>query len=215
VTEAPAFATRARDLVVGGRSIRVLEVRDVDAALEHAVAGDGPAPYGAVLWGSGVALAEAIVSRELAGRRVVDVGVGVGATALLAATLGAEVIALDHDELALSLVSRAAEDAGLRVDPRRFDLMSDEPLPTAELYLFADLLYEPELAVRTAERVLEARGHGGRVLLADPDRSGRPRFLARLEAAGVPASFTDVRVRVPGDDEDSVVGVLELSPEMA
>ena len=215
MSEPAPIATRARDLVVGGRSIRALEALDVDAALNRAVAESRPAPYGVVLWSSGVALAEAIADRDLRGLRVVDVGAGVGVTSLLAATLGAEVIALDHDELALSLVKRAADEAGLKLTTQRLDLHSDEQLPLADLYLFADLLYEPKLAIRVAARVLEARANGGDVLLADPDRVGRVGFVEFLSQAGVHAPFTEHRVRVPGDEDDSIVGLFALSPEPA
>lgn len=210
-----AYGTRARELAVGGRTVRVLEIADVDAALDRAAAGDVPAPYGVVLWASGVALAEAVAARDVARRRVVDVGAGVGAASLTAAHAGAEVIALDHDALALALVRRAADEAGVRVEARAFDLMDDAPLPDADLYLFADLLYEPELAVRTAERALEAHASGAEVLLADPDRTSRPAFLARLTEGGVRAAFVDVQVRVPGDAEDARVGVLTLAARAA
>jgi predicted nicotinamide N-methyase len=204
------YRTRSQTLALRGGDVHVLEVADVDAVLDRATAEGGVAPYGVVLWASGVALAEAVVSRPLQGRRVVDVGAGVGAASLAAAARGARVIALDHDPTALKLLSRAAAEHGLDVDARAFDLYEDVPLPDADLYLFADLLYEPELAVRCGERVLECAARGAEVLLADPDRASRGAFLACLADGGLDARFVDTWARVPTDSKPTRVGVLHL-----
>lgn len=191
--------------------VNFFEVANVDAALEEAIRRDGPAPYGAVAWGSSVAVARALFEvGALAGRRVVDVGTGCGVVALVAARLGAEVLALDHDELALRLTSEAAKEQGLDVTTRRFDVAGSEALPEADVMVFADLLYEEELAEAVARRVVEARALGAEVYVADPGRVFRARFLAALSAAGTVASFRTVAVHVPGAERSSEVGLLVL-----
>src|SRR5215210_7884148 len=59
------------------------------------------APYWAVLWRSGVALARELGGEELGGRRVVELGCGLAAPSMVAARAGAVVLATDHDGEAL------------------------------------------------------------------------------------------------------------------
>lgn len=209
--------TRTKTLTLeGGLAVSCLEAAEADEVLERAIAGGGPPPYGAVLWASGVAVAERLAARDdLRGRRVLDVGSGNGLCALVAAAKGARVLALDVDPLALRLSEEAARQQGLTLQTRLFDVMGDEALPGlsgqgAALALFADLLYEEPLARAAAARVLEASRAGAEVLVGDPARTGRPAFLEALAAGGVEARFDDVTVRVPGEDLPQRVGVLHL-----
>jgi predicted nicotinamide N-methyase len=204
------YRTRVRELELPTGVLRVHEVAEIDAVLDAAAEGDLAAPYGVVLWPSGVALAHAVSNHALDGRVVIDVGAGVGAASLAAARCGARVVALDFDPLSLRLIALSASEHELNVSTERFDLYDEAPLPEGDLYLFADMLYEPPLAERCAERVLECLSRGACVLLADPDRVGRATFIDRLRHAGVDAIFEDTHARVPGDKKPSRVGVLRL-----
>ncbi|MCA1728736.1 MAG: 50S ribosomal protein L11 methyltransferase, partial [Actinobacteria bacterium] len=71
---------------------------------EREFARDERLPYWADLWPSAVALAGSIIrydSKTLAGRRVVELGCGVGLPSLAALARGARVTATDHYEAAL------------------------------------------------------------------------------------------------------------------
>src|SRR5918999_327995 len=71
---------------------------------------DGPvewapiAPYWAILWRSGVALAEELDGEDLRGRRVLELGCGLAVPSLAAARAGASVLAIDAIDEALTLV---------------------------------------------------------------------------------------------------------------
>lgn len=183
----------------------------MDALLDRAIDEGAPPPYGAVLWASGVAIARRLLARgTLVGTRVVDVGAGVGLCSLVAAKLGADVIALDHDATSRELLTLAAEQQGLVVDARDFDIYGADPVPGGDLVLFADLLYETPLARATARRVADVVRRGSEVLVGDPDRIGRQDFLQDLEKHGFTAAFETTRVDVPGDAQPQQVGVLTL-----
>lgn len=207
------YRTRERVVTLpGGVSVTCLEIADVDTLLERAIDEGAPPPYGAVLWASGVALARRLVELDaLQGRAVVDVGAGVGLCSLVAARLGATVVALDHDAVARELLAEAARRQGLVVETRDFDVYGAEPLPEGDVVVFADLLYETPLARATARRVLEASRRGSDVLVGDPERIGRDDLLTDLRAGGVDARFEPVLVDVPGDERPQRVGVLALS----
>src|SRR5436309_10987443 len=73
---------------------------------------DGPVewaplvPYWSVLWRSGVALGRELASapERVAGRRVVELGCGLGVPSLVAARAGAWVLATDEEPEALDLL---------------------------------------------------------------------------------------------------------------
>src|SRR3954465_10627681 len=67
-------------------------------------------PYWSVLWRSGVALARELAHETLAGRRVVELGCGLGLPSLVAARAGADVLATDEDGEALELLGRNARE---------------------------------------------------------------------------------------------------------
>ena len=112
---------------------------------------DGPvewapvAPYWAVVWRSGVALARALACTPLAGRRVVELGCGLAAPSIAAARAGAIVLATDESAEALALAERNAHANGARIETARVDwadagrLVEQGPF---DLVLAADVLYE-------------------------------------------------------------------------
>lgn len=205
--EEPPSGSRAVTVEVApGMSVTVLEAADADAVLASAL-DRGADPYAAIVWPAAIAAAQRLAGRVHAGDRVLDLGAGTGLCALTAARLGARATALDHDPAALSLLEAAAALQELRVEIRRFDLAGPERLPPADLVVLADVLYERPLALVAAGRALEALRHGAGVLVSDPDRVGRTEFVGHLAAAGVPVSFEEVTVTVPGESAPARVGV--------
>lgn len=212
MTDAPP-GRKERIVDVEGVRVRLLEAADVDSLLDDAIDSGGPAPYGVVLWPSAVAVARRLVTGgDLAGRRVVDVGAGTGLCSLVAAKLGAEVLAVDVDEKPLALLAEAAKAEGLTLKTSTFNLLDNAPLPEGEVVVFADLLYEQVLAKGCARRALEAHRRGSRVLVGDPERAFRDTFAFVLARDGVPARFDTLYVQLPGDARSQRVGVLDLWP---
>jgi len=78
------------------RELLVLAPRDGEALLsEEAFAKDEFLPYWAELWPSAMALARVVARRPLTGRRVIELGCGLGLPALAAAAAGGRVLATD------------------------------------------------------------------------------------------------------------------------
>lgn len=182
---------RARHVDLGPLSMVVYEAKDPGRAVDEAIARRAAAPYGAVLWDAAVDVARTVAALDLRGVRVVEVGCGCGLVGLVAARRGATVLCTDVDEAVFAAVERGALEAGVsgQVRTARFDLIGVEPLPTADLVVMADVLYEPELAAAAARRTLEARAAGCTVIVGDPDRAGRRDYLLHLQAAGITAAF--------------------------
>ncbi|HEY2541950.1 MAG TPA: 50S ribosomal protein L11 methyltransferase, partial [Gaiellaceae bacterium] len=80
-------------------------------------------PYWAELWPSGLALAHVVAGRDLGGARVLELGAGLGLPSLAAALRGAEVLATDWAEDAVTLLRDNAARNGieLRAERMRWD----------------------------------------------------------------------------------------------
>src|SRR4051794_24096214 len=163
---------------VAGLELEVLRPRDSEALLdEHAFEHEEFLPYWAELWPSALALAEALGRADLAGRRVLELGCGLGVPSLVAARRGADVLATDWSPAAVEVLRDNARRAGVALTVRRWswtDPLADlgDPWP---LVVAADVLYErrngPEL-LALLPRVLAP---GGEIWIADP---GRPAAAA-------------------------------------
>lgn len=160
------------------------------------------APYWAVLWRSGVALARELDCMELHGLRVVELGCGLGVPSLAAARGGAEVLATDEANDALELVELAAHENGVEVETARVNWAEpDELLPRApfDLALAADVLYERQ-SVATLLSLLPRLAP--EAWLADPGRPAADAFMEQAERRG-----WHVETRLRG-----VVGLHRLRP---
>ena len=157
----------------------------VDIALES----DDIDPYGSVIWPSSIYSAEKVfeMSKALEGKVLLDVGTGTGLVALSAALAGCHrVLALDYNIFPLKLLekSKSLQSRSIQnVETMVFDIKNfDVRLPQADIVVFADVLYEKDLAVAVAERVYECCMRGSKILLVSPPhRIGRPWLMERLK----------------------------------
>src|SRR5215213_7060643 len=141
---------RVNDLVehvvpLAGRQLGILAPRDSEALLtEEAFAHEEFLPYWVELWPSAIALARVVARRPLTGRRVLELGCGLGLPALAAAAAGGRVLATDWAPDAVAMAARNAEHNALQLETAVFRWDSDpEPLgPPWPLVLASDVLYE-------------------------------------------------------------------------
>ena len=187
---AAAGTLRERELRLpeSGQVYEIIMPDEIDPLLDAIV--DDPEqnlPYWSQIWSSGVALGDAIVaSPELLRRqRVIEIGCGLGITAIAAVQAGAELTVTDYAPLSLSLArynvlanTGREPDAAIQFNWRS---PSDEFLAvTAQGYpvvLAADVLYESrdvEPLLRLLEQVVVP---GSLLWLAEPGRAVAGRFV--------------------------------------
>jgi predicted nicotinamide N-methyase len=168
-----------------GRELLILAPRDREALLsEEAFAQEEFLPYWAELWPSGVALARAIMRRPLTGRRVLELGCGLGLPAIAAAAAGGRVLATDWAADAVALAARNAAHNGVAVSVREFRWDADPAVlgPPWPLVLASDVLYEERNVEPLLALLPRVCAPGGEVWLADPGRAPAARFLAAAAA---------------------------------
>jgi predicted nicotinamide N-methyase len=149
---------------------------------DHQVEWAPLAPYWSVLWRSGVALARQLDAGDLRGKRVAELGCGLGIPSIAAARRGAEVIATDGDIDALALVRRNAEVNGVEVETAALDWADPDELIERgpfDLVLASDVLYErPSIAMllNLLPRLAPV------AWIADPGRPAAGAFFEEAEA---------------------------------
>jgi predicted nicotinamide N-methyase len=176
----PALLDIVREeLVLGSEQVTLVHPRDWDE-LRHQEGGSGRLPpYWALSWPSGQALAERVADLDLHGKRVLELGCGLGLASVVAARRGADVVATDaiSDAVVFAAHNLAINDAGGNVaqvdwSDNPESLVSGAPW---DLVIAADVLYldaNVDALVRLLPRLT------GEVLLADPSRAGARDFLA-------------------------------------
>jgi predicted nicotinamide N-methyase len=147
---------------------------------------DGPvewapvAPYWAVLWRSGVALARELDGLELGGRRVIELGCGLGLPSIAAARAGARVLATDIDPEALELLEHNAFENRVRIETAVADWAAPDEIVERgpfDLALVADVLYERQSVAALLSLLPRLAAEAW---IADP---GRPAASAFIEQA--------------------------------
>lgn len=171
---------------------RAWSILHSDAVLSHAeeqafLLGEAATrrPYGVVLWPAAIALAHALASRPLAGRRVLELGAGTGLPGIVAAALGAEVVQTDRQQLVLAVCERnAARNDVTTITHRLADWTAWQDGATYDLIIGADILYAPPLHAHLRHIFETNLAPGGTVVLADPFRAASLGLLEAMEADG-------------------------------
>jgi predicted nicotinamide N-methyase len=167
-----------RSIDLSSGELRLLQPREAAELPDSGPVEWAPvAPYWAVLWRSGVALADELAGMALGGARVVELGCGLAVPSIAAARAGADVLATDACGEALALVGRNARLNGVRVETARVDWTAPTELLARapfDLLLAADVLYERAAVAALLSLVPRL---AAQALLADPGRPAARTFV--------------------------------------
>ena len=164
-------------------------------------------PYWAEIWPSAIALARRLSKEDLAGRRVVELGVGVGLPTLVALDRGANVLATDYYAAALDFTCHNARQNGLPgPETALLDWHNGPGVGAAfDLVIAADVMYE-ERSTRSLARLLPGLlKPAGEALFADPGRRYEPLFRELMQENGFRFETEETTVEVDGLDRDVTV----------
>ena len=142
-------------------------------------------PYGIVLWPAALALAHEVASRDLAGKRILELGAGTGLPGIVAASLGGRVVQTDRQKLVLHVCKQNAERNGVTtIEHRIADWAAWEDTERYDLILGSDILYASPLHANLRHIFETNLAPSGTLLLADPFRETSLRLLELMEADG-------------------------------
>ena len=167
---------------------------DPDGEAERAGVTAASWPLFGVLWPAGMALAEAMCVIPIAGRRILEVGCGLGLASLVLRRRGADITASDHHPLAGAFL-RHNTDLN-RLAPIPFFQASwggpDPGIGRFDLLIGADVLYEYEHPRLLADFLARHANPTAQFVMTDAGRGHCGRFSARMQEQG----YTRVERRI-------------------
>ena len=202
----PGYSTRQLLVPIGGHDyrLRVLsdtqQFADPDGIGEQLGISSAQWSLFGQVWPAGRLLAQAMQRIEVEGRRILEIGCGIGLASLVLQRRGADVVASDIHPLAEPFLAyNAALNALPAVHYRhmRWDLA----LPTLgrfDMIIASDVLYERGHAALLAEVVRRHAEDRAEVAVTDPGRGNSAMFTRLLAEQGFAVEST----ACPMDDRD-------------
>jgi predicted nicotinamide N-methyase len=202
----PGYDTHIRTLRLGDHAYRIRSLVDLQQFADpdhHArrlgISSAQWSLFGHV-WPAGRLLAEAMATHDIAGKRVLELGCGLGLASLVLRHRGADVVASDYHPLAEAFLSYNAALNELPAVPYR-TLRWDTPNETLgrfDLIIGSDILYERDHAERLSALLPRHARVVSEVLFTDPGRGNSAPFTRALAAQGY--AVTERRCRMNADD---------------
>lgn len=203
----PGYRTRQLLVSVGGVEYRLRVLSDLQQFAD-------PDGHGARLgissaqwslfgqaWPAGQVLAQAMHRLDIAGKRILELGCGIGLASLVLQRRGADVVASDVHPLAEPFLAYNAALNGLPALHYRH-LRWHEPLPTLgyfDVMIASDVLYEHDQADLLCAVVARHALPAAEVVMTDPGRGNSARFGRLLGAQG----FAHRQETCPMNDADA------------
>lgn len=202
----PGYATRVLDVRMGGRDYHVCALQDnqqfadPDGSAERAGVSSAQWPLFGQVWPSGLVLAEAMSTHEVAGLRILELGCGLALSSLVLQQRGADITASDLHPLAEAFLLDNAYRNGLPPIAYR-DLpwaVPDDTLGHFDLIIGSDILYERDHAALLAALVQRHALPHSEVVIADPGRGNGGAFGKAMHLLGYTTSERRCRFK-PAD----------------
>ena len=154
-------------------------------------------PFGLLLWESAVGLAKNLAANPalVAGKRVLEIGAGVGFAGMIARQLGAFVRQTDYQADSLKLAkfnARINEVNGIETFLADWRVWTHTP--KYDVILGADVTYERGMHFHLENIFVQNLAPGGCILLSDPGRPQSLDFAAHLEKSGWKVSLESISV---------------------
>jgi len=205
----PGYTTRQMTVRLGGHNYRIRALSDLqqfadpNGAAERAGISSALWSLFGQVWPSGRVLAETMCSFDIEGKRILELGCGLGLSSIVLQRRRADITASDHHPLAESFLEFNASLNDLPAIAYH-DLpwtVPDAKLGRFDLIIGSDILYERGHAAQVADMMLRHAQPDAEVLITDPGRGNSGPFTRALAAQGYTA--TEQRSRFDERDVES------------
>jgi len=201
------YATRAEQISIGGHPYRLRILSDKqqfsDANGHRARSGLSASQWGLFgqLWPSERLLAQAMHRFAVDGKRILELGCGIGLASLVLKRRGVDVVASDSHPLAAPFLEYNTTLNTLpTIDYRHLPWNAPDPsIGHFDVIIASDVLYEPAQALLLAQVVKRHAYPSAEVLITDPGRDHSQHFSQLLAEQ----HFALTEERCPMDDRDT------------
>jgi predicted nicotinamide N-methyase len=207
------YPTRRLDLRLGSLTVLVLAVARLDDFVDaESLLRDSEAPeppYWAYAWVGGRALARMIATEvPCSGRRVIEIGCGLGVAGIVAALGGAAVTMIDTVPAALQFARANLALNGCRANVVRTDLRNPGVRGAFDYCVAGDVTYDPMLQTALADFLAAHLSSGGRAWCAESVRTLDQGFCRACETRGL--EVQERTVREPDEGREVSVRISEV-----
>lgn len=182
------FTTATEEVPVGNTTYVIRKPENADHLISEAdYVMDERLPYWADLWPSARVLAATVHEEHGSGRRLLEMGCGLGLPTIAAMDAGFDVLATDYYVDAIHMTrANAWRNLGREPAVRLVNWRAwPDDLGMFDVIVAADVLYEKEYATLVATCIAQSLAPNGEAIIADPGRLALPDFHAALPAAGL------------------------------
>jgi predicted nicotinamide N-methyase len=206
MTDAAGYEVKFETISGTGNDIQLRSLldrqqfHDPSGEAENAGISSSQWPLFGLLWPSGRVLADAMLTFELKGRRILELGCGLGLASLVLHRRGADITASDCHPLAAAFL---LENLRLNALPSmKYEVgnwsRANPRLGAFDLIIGSDLLYDREQPGALSDFVSTHSAASVEVVIADPDRGNQGHFTRKMDRLGY--SHSEERIRLlPGE----------------
>lgn len=196
-------------ILMGEQPVEVYRVKDIEALWEELLAKgddhedvkDERIPYWADLWPSAIGMSEYLLKQswDWKGKKVLELGCGLGLSGVAAGFLGGDVLMTDYLPAPLKLAElnwRINHDAAPQC--QILDWRNPDPAMASDILLASDVAYEArsfEPLIAAFKTLLKP---SGKIILSEPGRQLAKTFTDSFEQAGFQAEVSVIPVEYRG-----------------
>ena len=179
------FRVHYQTIEFGELDIHIRSLRDRQQILENDKTSEAFGissamwPIFGIVWPSSIILAECMLNYDFKGKRILEIGCGIGLPSLLLNHLKADITALDihpHAEEFLNVNTNLNNDSTINF--QRIDWkMLDDTLGYFDLIIGSDLLYERNQAKFLSEFINFHANKSCEIIIIDPKRGQHSKFM--------------------------------------
>jgi predicted nicotinamide N-methyase len=145
------------------------------------------------VWPATQVLATEVSVAALAGKRVLEIGCGIGLASIVLHKMGVDITASDYHPRAQEFLDRNVLSNGLA--PIKFQLIDFEQqnplLGMFDLIIASDVLYQPQQAQSLSRFISAHSSDDVEIIVVDPGRENRAKFTHHMIALGYSHQFTN------------------------
>lgn len=143
-------------------------------------------PLFGLVWPSSRVLVNQVIAMQMKGRRVLEIGCGIGLASIVLHRMGADITASDYHPQVLPFLQRNIDQNSL--SPIKFQTgnwEADNPLlGQFDLIIGSDVLYEPAHIDKVSQFISRHSSDSVEVLIVDPGRRNRSKFTTAMRSLG-------------------------------